>query len=370
MKRLIPLLCLILAVGIFAPAQENTIAPPENLVTDIIPSIPKVLAETIGRYTENRAAFQTDWHPKRREMVIGTRFGNTYQAHMVRMPGGARQQLTFFPEPVYGASFHPDGGDYLLFQKDVGGGEWYQFFRYDPDTGNSTLITDGKSRNTSPRWSSGGDWIAYVSTRRNQQDMDLWVMNPADPKTDHMLLQLKGGGWEPLDWSPDDKMILLLEEVSINETYLWLVDAASGEKTELTPRQTAEQVAYGSARFSKDGKGVYVTTDKDSEFQRLAYIDLASRKMKMVTPNLSWDVDQFRQSWDGKWIAFVSNEDGLSKLHLLDAATYQERPVPKLPVGLITVLIWHRNNRDLGFSLLTGNTPEDCYSMDVATGKV
>lgn len=370
MKRFMLVLGLLVAVGIYSPAQENTIAPPESLVTEGVPRIPKSLAETIGRYTENRAAFQTDWHPKRREMVIGTRFGNTYQAHLVRMPGGARQQLTFFAEPVYGASFHPNGGDYLLFQKDVGGGEWFQYFRYDPGTGDSTQITDGKSRNTSARWSAGGDLIAYVSTRRNGQDTDLWVMNPADPKTDHLLTQLSGGGWNPQDWSTDDKKILLLEEISINETYLWLADTATGEKTELTPRKTAEQVAYASARFSKDGKGVYVTTDKDSEFQRLAYIDLATKKMKVVTPDLSWDVDEFKQSWDGKWIAFLSNEDGLSKLHLLDAAKYQERPVPHLPVGLLGGLIWHRNNRDLGFSLLTGNAPEDCYSLDVAAGKV
>jgi dipeptidyl aminopeptidase/acylaminoacyl peptidase len=370
MKRFMLVLGLLVAVGIYSPAQENTIAPPESLVTEGVPRIPKSLAETIGRYTENRAAFQTDWHPKRREMVIGTRFGNTYQAHLVRMPGGARQQLTFFAEPVYGASFHPNGGDYLLFQKDVGGGEWFQYFRYDPGTGDSTQITDGKSRNTSARWSAGGDLIAYVSTRRNGQDTDLWVMNPADPKTDHLLTQLSGGGWNPQDWSTDDKKILLLEEISINETYLWLADTATGEKTELTPRKTAEPVAYASARFSKDGKGVYVTTDKDSEFQRLAYIDLATKKMKVVTPDLSWDVDEFKQSWDGKWIAFLSNEDGLSKLHLLDAAKYQERPVPHLPVGLLGGLIWHRNNRDLGFSLLTGNAPEDCYSLDVAAGKV
>jgi len=123
-------------------------------------------------------------------------------------------------------------------------------------------------------------------------------MNPADPKTDHLLTQLSGGGWEPLDWSPDDKKILLTEEVSINETYLWLVDAATGEKTELTPRKTAEQVSYQTAYFSKDGKGVYVTTDKDSEFQRLAYIDLAAKKLKIVAPDLSWDVDEFQQSWD------------------------------------------------------------------------
>lgn len=370
MKRFIFVSGLFLAAGICSLAQENMIAPGENLVVDGVPKIPASLAETIGRYTENREAFQTDWHPMRREMLIGTRFGNTYQAHIVKMPEGARHQLTFFPEPVYGGLFHPKGGDYFVYQKDVGGGEWYQFFRYDLATGSSAMLTDGKSRNTSPRWSSGGDQIAYVSTRRNNQDTDLWVMNPSDPKTDHMLTQLTGGGWEPQDWSPDDKKILLMEEISVNETYLWLVDTTTGEKTELTPRKTEVQIAYASARFAKDGKGVYVTTDQDSEFQRLAYIYLATKKTKILTPGLSWDVDEFQQSWDGKWIAYLSNEDGISKLHVLEAATDKERPVPKLPFGLMGGLIWHRNNRDLGFGLTTPKETGDCYSLDVNSGKV
>jgi len=62
------------------------------------------------------------------------------------------------------------------------------------------------------------------------KDTDLWVMNPSDPKTDHLLTQLAGGGWQPLDWSPDDKRILLEEELSINESYLWLVDTATARR--------------------------------------------------------------------------------------------------------------------------------------------
>ena len=77
-------------------------------------------------------------------------------------------------------------------------------------------------------------------------------MNPADPKSDQLLTQLAGGGWEPLDWSPDDKKILLNEELSINESYLWLVDTTSGEKTALTPRDLAkEKVFYGDAQIQQ-----------------------------------------------------------------------------------------------------------------------
>ena len=45
-----------------------------------------------------------------------------------------------------------------------------------------------------------------------------------------------------------------------------MVDTTTGAKTELTPRDAKEKIFYGDAQFSKDGKGVYVTSDKDSEF--------------------------------------------------------------------------------------------------------
>ncbi len=369
-KPLTLLFAVLLASAVSIQAQEATIAPPENIVADGVPNVAAAMGETAGRYSENRSAFPADWNPQRREMIIGTRFANTYQAHLVKMPGGARQQLTFYPEPVYGGSFHPKGGDYMVFAKDVGGGEWYQFFRYDFSSGESTLLTDGKSRNTSAQWSNGGDWIAYVSSRRNGEDLDLWAMNPADRKTDHLVIQLKGGGWEPQDWSPDDKKILLVEGISVNETYLWIVDPATGEKKELTPRKTNEQVAYSNARFSKDGKGVYFTSDKDSEFQRLMYMDLESKQTKVLTANIPWDLDEFALSQDGKRIAFVSNEEGLSALHLLDTSTKKELPVPKLPVGLVSGLIWHRNGRDLAFGISSASSPGDAYSLDVTTGKL
>jgi len=351
-------------------AEEAVIAPGDNLVVDGVAKIPASLAETAGRYGSYRSAAITDWHPSRREMLIATRFGDTPQLHLVKMPQGARQQITFFADSVTTARFHPNGGEYVLFMKDVGGGEWYQLYRYAVSTGDITLLTDGKSRNLMGAWSSSGDQIAYVSTRRTRQDTDLWVMNPADPKTDHLLTQLKGGGWEPLDWSPDDKNILLQEEISINESYLWLVNTATGEKTTITPRDSKEKISYGSARFSKDGKGIYVTTDRDSEFERLALLDIAGKNPKFLTSDIPWDVDSFDLTHDGKRLAFITNEEGVGVLHEMDTATHKERKLPKLPMGVISGLRWHRNGHELALSLNNAQGPGDCYSVDVATGQV
>src|SRR2546423_1612855 len=158
--------CLLLALGFFvlAPvqAQDSVIAPSDNLIVDGVPKIPAFIAETAGRYASYRSANLADWHPTKREMLIATRFAETPQLHLVKMPGGARKQLTFFADSVGSGRFHPNGGDYILFAKDVGGGEWYQLYRYDVAAGEVTFLTRGESRNLPGPWSSSGRQIAYM----------------------------------------------------------------------------------------------------------------------------------------------------------------------------------------------------------------
>ncbi len=360
--------------GVVQAAQDGTIAPAENLVVAGVPAIPGSLVETAGRYGSYRSATLADWNPTRREMLIATRFADTAQLHLVKMPGGERQQLTFFADTVANGRFHPNGGDYIVFAKDIGGGEWYQLYRYDLATGDVTLLTDGKSRNLMGPWSSSGDSVAYMSTRRTGKDTDLWVINPADPKSDRLLTKLEGGGWGPEDWSPDDSKILLKEEISLNEAYLWLVDTRTGEKTALMPKGTkrGDKIAYGEARFSKDGKGIYVTTDAGSEYMNLAYMEINQPEAKYIItgPEAKWDVERFDLSNDGKLIAYVKDEDGLSVIHVRKTADQKEIPLRNLPVGVVTGLRWHRNGNELGFSLTNARGPGDCYSYDVATGKL
>jgi dipeptidyl aminopeptidase/acylaminoacyl peptidase len=358
------------AIGVAAQDKPvRTIPPTANLVVDGIPAIPASLVDDVRRYTESRPASFADWHPTRREMLISTRFGNTPQIHQVKLPGGARTQLTFFDEPIGSATYEPQQGRYFVFGKDVGGNEFAQLYRYDTADGRITLLTDGgRSQNGGPVWSTKGDRLAYGSTRRNGADRDIYVMNPADPKTDKLLLQVSGGGWGMADWSPDDARLLVAEFASITKSTLWLVDATSGQKTALT--NPTEEVAYGSAAFSADGRGVYVTTDKGSEYQQLGYIDLATKQLTPLTTALKWDVEGIDLSPDGKTIAFATNEAGVSKLYLFDTATKRTTPVTGAPAGVIAALQWHRNSRDLAFSMGSARSTSDVYSLDATSGTI
>jgi dipeptidyl aminopeptidase/acylaminoacyl peptidase len=342
---------------------------PENLVVEGVPPHSVELKAEAGRYLEFRAAGFSSWHPMKREMLIGTRFAETPQLHEVKMPGGARRQLTFSPEPVGGGIWQPRRGRYIVFAQDTGGGEFFQYYRLDPDTGRITLLTDGKSRNGSGRFSESGNQLAYTSTRRTGRDTDVWVMNPVEPKTDRLLCELSGGGWSVTDWSDDEARLLLQEYISINQSRLYLLDAKTGAKELITPDEPTP-VSYGDALFAKDGKAIFCTTDQDSEFQRLVRLDLRTKEITVLTADIPWDVSEFDLSPDGKRIALITNEDGVGKLHLIDARSGKKLRGPELPLGIPSGVTWHENGRDLAFSFNSAQSPTDAYSYDVKSRKL
>jgi dipeptidyl aminopeptidase/acylaminoacyl peptidase len=368
-----PLLLCLCALALPALAQpagtQPTLPVAENLIIQNIPPIPKSIADSVGRYTEFRSAGFRSWHPVRREMLIRTRFADTTQIHLVRFPLGMRKQLTFFPDSVPEAAFDPARGEYFCFTKDTGGNEFAQIYRFDLASGEITMLTDGKSRNSAPLFNRKGDRALYTSTRRNRRDSDFYVVAPADPKTDKLLSQVESPGWGALDWSPDDSTIVVSKYVSVNESQLYLMDAATGQRKLLTP-DSEEKIAWQGGAFSADGKSVYTTTDRESEFARLARIDVETKQITILTPDLKWDVETFAVSDDGRRLAYVVNEDGLAVLHLLDAAANKELPLPKLPAGQISTLEFHKNNKDLALTMSSARAASDVYSIDITNGQI
>ncbi len=143
----------------------------------------------------------------------------------------------------------------------------------------------------------------------------------------------------------------------------------AARKTELTPK-TSEKTFYAAIGFSRDGKGIYLITDKDNEYLRLAYMDLATKSLKYLT-NYKWDIEGDAQiSRDRRYIAFTVNENGLSSLHVMDVVNGKELAIPLLPTGVISNLRWHENNRDLAFSVNSAQSPSDIYSVDIQSRKV
>jgi dipeptidyl aminopeptidase/acylaminoacyl peptidase len=343
--------------------------PPANLVVEGVPEIPAKLRIDAGPYLEFRTAAFRGWHPQRREMLVTTRFGNTPQLHLVAMPGGARRQLTFMAEPVNDGGFRPVTGECIVYSQDSGGSEQYQYFRFDPATGRSTLLTDGTSRNTGAAWSADGRLLAYASTARNGTDSDIWMLDPDRPDQRRLVCEVKGGAWGVMDGSPDGTRLLLGEFISANDSRLWLADPATGQRELLTPA-TATPVSRGRAVFSKDGTELFLTSDEGHDCKRLGRMKLGDRRFVPITADSRWEVEEFDLSPDGKTIAYVTNEEGASRLGFVSTTGAEAPKPPVLPAGVISGVKWSEDGREIGFSMTGARTPADAWSCEPATGRV
>ena len=356
-----------------AGAQDRVIAVPEKVKTEGLPPIPQAIADDLSRYASFREAQFVAWNPAKPQILIQTAFGSVPQLHLVDGPGRARTQLTFFPDGISRefawAQFDPADGATVVLRKDAGGGkELNQFYRYDVPTGATTLMTDGRSRYGVPVWSRQGKWIAYDSTERNGRDHDLYVMQPADPKSARRVAELTGT-WEVQDWSPDGAAVLALEQVGDAETYLWRIDIKSGERKPLTARGqgTAE---LARARFSADGRSLYAISDKGSDRHRLWRGDLVGGTWTPLTSE-SDAVDPiggFDLSSDGQMIAIVFDRGSRSELQVLDLGTMKPRPLSGIPVGVITRIGWRPNSKQLAFTFANVKTYGDVFSIDASLG--
>jgi dipeptidyl aminopeptidase/acylaminoacyl peptidase len=347
---------------------KSAFQPAASLVSEHIPPIPQAIADKADPYTESRSSAFLDWTPGKRSLLISTRFGATAQVHRVAMPMGARTQLTFFPDRVAAAKYPPHDAGWVLLVKDTGGAEFFQFYRFDQNTGDITLLTDGKSRNLSPVFRPDGGALAYTSTRRDSNDVDVWSEDPANPSSAHLLAQFSGGGVSVDDWSPDGKTIVAVDGRSINDSTIYLIDAATGDKHAITPSN--EKDSWASPRFTKDGKDLLVLTDKDSEFHRLCHLSFEGKLGACLNGNISWDVEEFDISDDNNLVAFLTNEDGIGKLHVVALATGKELKAPDLPAGVPNNLSFRREGHELGFDLSTPSQPADVYSYDADSGKL
>ncbi len=359
-----PLIFLALSCALL-PATAATLAVPGNLTADGLAPLQQPLFEEVARYNEARSATLEDWHPTRREILIGTRFGDVVQLHHVAMPGGDRRQLTFFPDRVTHGRYNPANGDEILFSKDSGGAEFFQLYLLNTGTGKITLLTDGRSRNQSATWSPDGTRIAYTSTRRTGQNSDIWLEDPHNPASARPLLAVNESGWEINDWSGDGAHLLLTREVSAVVSELYLLDVATGQKTKLGP--PAADSGWFEARFAADGKGAYLVSNGEGDFNQLAYLDFGSRKLTPLRPELHWDVDTIEVSPDGRFVAYLANEEGYGKLHVLDSRSRAEVTLPAIENGVIGALKWRPAGHEIAYSLSAARSPGDVYSVNLDT---
>ncbi|MEO8494606.1 MAG: alpha/beta fold hydrolase, partial [Planctomycetota bacterium] len=90
-----------------------------------------------------------------------------------------------------------------------------------------------------------------------------------------------------------------------------------------------------------------------------------TKEYHLLTEAIDWDVSDLEVHAESGQIAFAVNEDGASRLYLLEGDT--PRPLD-LPLGIISSLEFSPDGAHLGFTLSRPDAPADTYSVSLADG--
>ena len=333
-----------------------------TLLQSGIPQLPADLRARTGQYLNSRAANLADVSEDGSTLLISTRFASTAQLHLVEMPLGMRTQITFGEEPVTQARFQPGDPQTVWYLQDKGGGEFFQVYRLDRRSGRSELLTDGKSRHGSLTLSRDGRLLAFSGTQRNGKDTDVYLVDSASPRNARRVTEAEGT-WAPVEFSRDGARLLILRERSIQDADLFSFEIRSGKLTQLTPSEGKASVI--AASWTGDAKGVYLITDRWSDFNQLYVLD-ASGKHTPLAADIKWDGEDLAVSDDGARIAYVANEDGASRLYLLDRQHVMPQPIALPRNAVIGHLAFPRHRADLlAVTFQTAIQPADVYQVDL-----
>jgi dipeptidyl aminopeptidase/acylaminoacyl peptidase len=150
-------------------------------------------------------------------------------------------------------------------------------------------LTSGKDSESTPRWSPDGRYLAFLSSRRDENETSqLWLL-PRGGGEAEKITELPGGV-EDFDWAPDSRRLaLVVSDPEPEES-----DKAGAGKKPKKP------IVIDRFQFKVDVYGYL-----DARHDHIQVLDRETRKLDVLT---SGPYDDGLPSWspDGKTIAFVS----------------------------------------------------------------
>jgi dienelactone hydrolase len=359
------------AQGILGGTQDETrfewdVEVPEHAVPPILDGVPpasRTVLRTLTPYLQTRQARLSAVSGDGRSMLVLTRLAETTQVHLLDGPLRARRQLTFGRQPVMQAAFGP-GEQSITYRSDVGGNEDFQILGIDVATRAFTRYSDGQSRHGPFRWH--GQRLAFTSSARNGTDMDLYLRE-ADATTPELVLE-RAGQWIALSFSRNGELLLMQEFAANDQSTVHLVNLKERSSRPLHPLTPGVVLRGGS--FSSNGEFVYLISDRNSDYLQAYEIRLSNDTWRPLTAKMPWDIEELALSPDGRTIAVTANEDGLSRLYLVDIRSGYTRRLRNVPDGQIANLRFVGKTANLAFSLTTPTRPFDAYTYETGAQRL
>jgi dipeptidyl aminopeptidase/acylaminoacyl peptidase len=317
----------------------------------------------IVRYLMARGAGQTRISPDGSRIAFSDRVTGEPQLWIVDAGGGWPTQLTFGSGITF-FRWAPDG-EHLVVGRDANGNEREGYYLLSVDgTHERQLLPLSDAFRSFGMFSKDGSQFLFSSTERNGQDFDIYV---TDIETGDSRMVYEGSfGYFPASWQPGGDIVIVDETRGEDGNDVHMLNMKTGEIEPLF--QPEISAAYGNYQWLPDGSAFYLATNQDREFTTLAYYSLEKEQLEFFDMPPA-DVSNVTLSGDGNYIAWTTNEDGYSRIFVMDRRGGDLLESPELPPGVYGMEFAADSNA-LRIRVSGPATPGDVYVWSAESGRL
>ncbi len=301
---------------------------------------------TIEDFLEIKSSYAAIFNYDATKVAYLSNTSGTAQLYLTNPKGDEVGQLTAYPDSLNGIAFSPVRNE-IIFTKCENGDEKYQIFLLDIETKSVRQITNTPSAQYRFNgWSRDGRYITYSSNKRNGKDFDVYVMDVVT-ETEECIFE-QGGACGSRGFSPLGNFVVVSKTYSTEKSDVFLVRIKNKLAEQITKGD--EKSNIGNIKWLPDESGFFFTTDKDRDFNGLAFYDLSTKSERYIlTPN--WDIFGVSITHDGNHMLVIINEDGYLKITIYQTNDMKPLPQQDFPKGVVTGYDWSIDGKHLIFRL-------------------
>ncbi|MFP2898121.1 alpha/beta fold hydrolase [Corallococcus sp. 4LFB] len=335
-------------------------APAVKAATAARPSKQYTVEQFMGSTDVMGPVFSSDG----KQLLFSSNASGIFNVNSVPVGGGKATALTRSKtDSIRVVGVFPTDSRFL-FERDQGGNEQTHVYVRTPD-GKEKDLTPMKKGVAHFLGFSRDDKAFYVMT--NERDPGAMDVYRHDAKTyARTLLARNDKGFGVAGVAPDESWVALEEALTTSDGNVWRYDVATKTLKNLTPHTGTASYRVGDIH-PVTGE-LYVITDDGSEFTRVVRPAKEAGKWEDVE-KADWDIYGSTFSRTGAFRVSLVNVDAGIEVRLHDVKAGTQVPLTQLPSGMISDVVFSRDEKQLAVLLETDRTSANLYVQDLATKK-
>ncbi len=302
--------------------------------------------------------------PESGDILITSDETGVWNAYRASVETGERTALTTSTtNPIRAVSWFPDD-ERMLYTSDGGGDELDHLYVRETDGSVKDLTPGNPVKAAFLGWHESGNSFFVMTNERDARSFDLYEYQVVD--YDRKMI-FENDGFQIDAISDNARFVALTKNRTSADSDIFLVDLSASDPTPKLITEHEGNIAYSAYGFTADQTGLLYATNEFGEFAQAWRYDLETgEKSEYIAAN--WDVSYVDESPSGRYKLNIVNEDGSSRLTMIDTQTSKAVELKDLPEGNVGSVRFSKDETQIAFTMNGDRAPTNIHVADLTTG--